>query len=141
MRPVAWRCILASRGLGEDMGRFALVAMTVGLLALVAGCGSSAKKRPPSISRTVLTQVARNAQEEMRTKLGDRKVVVRGMQCKPATNVAYACGLQVVDGSRHAGIVIIYLRFNPTTNSGVMAFTDATNRHWKQVLTARRRRA
>lgn len=113
--------------------------LVLGLLAALAGCGSSAKtsNRPPPIERTVLTEVARQAQEEMREQLHDRSIAVRGMQCRPASRVAYGCSLGVVNRSRRAAIVVIYLKFDPTTNKGQMAFAASSNRQWARVLVKR----
>src|SRR5690349_17198101 len=104
------------------MRRIVLVAVALALVAVTVGCGSSgkssSKNRPPPIDRTVLIQVARRAQEDMRTQLHDRSVAVRGMQCRPASRVAYACSLGVVNRARRPAIVVIYLRFDPVTNKG-----------------------
>jgi hypothetical protein len=123
------------------MRRLVLVAMALGSFAAVAGCGSSgassSKNRPPPIERTVLVEVARKAQEEMRHQLADRSVAVRGMQCRPASRVAYACSLGVVNRTRRAAVVVIYLKFDPVTNSGQMAFVASSNRQWARVLVKR----
>jgi hypothetical protein len=119
--------------------------MALALLAAMVGCGSSgtsgsSKNRPPPIERTVLLEVARKAQEEMRTQLHDTSVNVRGMQCRPASRVAYACSLGVVSGAKKArrgAIVVIYLKFDPVTNKGQMAFAASSNRQWARVLVKR----
>jgi len=85
----------------------------------------------------VLVLVARRAQEDMRAALHDRTVVVRGMQCRPASRVAYACGLQVVNRTRRPALVVIYLRFDPRTNRGIMAFAGSSNRRWRRALVRR----
>jgi hypothetical protein len=127
------------------MRRLVQVAMALALLALMVGCGSSgssssSRNRPPPIERTVLLEVARKAQAEMRTQLHDSTVAVRGMQCRPASRVAYACSLGVVSGTKKArrgAVVVIYLKFDPVTNKGQMAFAASSNRQWARVLVKR----
>jgi hypothetical protein len=126
------------------MGRLVLVAAVLTLLLVAAGCGSSsshAKKKPPPIPRNVLVLIARKAQGEMRTKLHDKTIVVRSMQCRPASSTAYGCGLGVVHGRRQQAAVVIGVRFNPATNSGVMSFVGSSNRRWGRILTQGQRRA
>jgi hypothetical protein len=120
------------------MRRLVLVAAALALLLAGAGCGSSsshAKKRPPTIPRNVLLLIARRAQTDMRAKLHDKTIDVRSMQCRPASSVAYGCALGVIHGRRQRAVVVIGVRFNPSTNSGVMSFAGSSNRRWGKILT------
>jgi hypothetical protein len=122
------------------MRRRVLVAAAIALLAATGGCGSGGARttaRPPVIERPVLLQVAQKAQKEMRTKLHDKAITVRGMTCRPASAVAYACGLRVTDGRRRPATVVIALKYDPRTKLGTMGFAAASNRHWARVLTRR----
>lgn len=77
----------------------------------------------------------------MRAQLHNRTIAVRGMQCRVASRVAYACGLAVVHDRRQRAFVLILLRFDPLTNRGIMAFANASDRTWARILTREGARA
>lgn len=123
------------------MRRGMLVGAAIMLLAAAGGCGSSGSARttarPPAIARPILLKVARKAETEMRAKLHDKTIVVRGMTCRPASAVAYACGLQITYGRRKRGAVVIGLKYDPRTERGLIGFTATSNRRWTRILTRR----
>lgn len=116
------------------MRRFGLVVAMTALLAVVAGCGSSAGEGQSQIPSSIQLRLGIGAQEELRTGLHDSSIAVHDVQCGAASGGNTPCTLNVSDNAGNRGTFSLIIHVEPSKHGVKISWTGTSNRHWRELV-------